>query len=242
MIVSARITFLRQPPKVASLGAAGASFFAFSAMIANSYLNQSRYTSTYDNTGGNGASRKQSMKNRAQNVWTWTIEELTLILLRQFKRLIAERGADWSDADLKALAARAEKRAVSEGDAAVVAALREIVAESEALLAQWGLTFEQSIATGMEDMPGWDTTADFLSLANDKINAELRISAGSALLALLGDVHFAPYALASVRHGIRDPEDVDAVITLRALAFAAQIDESAPDRLARIGQWVAARE
>jgi hypothetical protein len=182
------------------------------------------------------------MKNRAQNVWTWTIEELTLILLRQFKRLIADHGADLTDAALKALAVRAERRAVNEGDAAVIAALREIVVESEAVVEGWGLTFEQSVATGMEDMPGWDTTADFLSLANDKINAELRISAGSALLALLGDTYYARYALAAVKHGIRDPEDVDAVITLRALAFAAQIDEHAQDRLARIGHWVAARD
>lgn len=181
------------------------------------------------------------MKNRAQNVWTWTIEELTLILLRQFKRLIADHGADLTDADLKALAGRAEQRTVNEGDTAVTAALREIVVESEALLAMWGLTFEQSVATGMEDMPEWETTADFLSLANDKINAELRISAGSALLALLGDPSYARYALAAVKYGIRDPEDVDAVITLRALAFSAQIDERATDRLAHIEQWVAAQ-
>ena len=182
------------------------------------------------------------MKNRAQNVWTWTIEELTLILLRQFKRLIAERGADWPDADLKALAEHAGQRAINEGAVPVIAALRDIVAESEALLAEWGLTFEQSVASSMEEMPGWDTTADFLSLANDKINAELRISAGAALLALLGDTHYAHHALTAVKHGIRDPEDVDAVITLRALAFAARIDESATDRLARISQWVAARD
>lgn len=211
-------------------------------MIANTHLNQSRYTNYNDNTGGNGASRKQSMKNRAQNVWTWTIEELTLILLRQFKRLIAERGVDWTDAELKTLAGRAETRSVNEGDASVIAVLREIVAESENLLLEWGLNFEKSVATGMEEMPGWDTTADFLSLANDKINAELRISAGSALLALLGDTHYAHHALATVKHGIRDPEDVDAVITLRALAFAAQINENAKDRLDRISQWVAARD
>ena len=178
------------------------------------------------------------MKNRAQNVWTWTIEELTLILLRQFKRLMAEHGADLTDADLKLLAGRAEQRRVNEGDGPVIAALREIVAESEAVLSAWGLTFEQSVTTGMDNMAGWDTTADFLSLANDKINAELRISAGSALLALLGDARYARHALAAVKHGIRDPEDVDAVITLRALAFASQIDESAKDRLTRIEQWV----
>ena len=182
------------------------------------------------------------MKNRAQNVWIWSIEELTLILLRQFKRLLAERGADWTDADLKALAGRAGRRAVNEDDAPVIAALSKIVAESEALLSEWDLTFEQSIATGMEEMAGWDTTADFLSLANDKINAELRISAGSALLVLLGDTHFAGHALTAVKHGMRDPEDVDAVITLRALAFAAQVDQDAQDRLRRISQWVASRD
>ena len=179
------------------------------------------------------------MKNRAQNVWSWTIEELTLILLRQFRRLMAERGADWTDADLKALAGRAEQRAVDEGDAAIIAALHEIVAESELWLSERRLTFEQSIATSMEDMPGWDTTADFLSVANDKINAELRISAGAALLALLGNTHFARHALAAVKHGIRDPEDVDAVITLRALAFAARIDERAKDRITHLDQWIA---
>lgn len=180
------------------------------------------------------------MKNRAQNVWSWTIEELALILLRQFKRLIAERGVDWTDAELKALAARAAQRAVSEGDAPVAEALRKTVAESEALLESWGLTFEQSVATGMEEMPGWDTTADFLSLANDKINAELRISAGSALLALLADFYYAHHALTAVKHGIRDSDDVDAVIALRALAFAAEIEESENDRISRLEHWIAA--
>ena len=123
----------------------------------------------------------------------------------------------------------------------MIAALREIVRESEAVLSAWGLGFAQSIATGMEDMPGWDTTADFLSLANDKINAELRISAASALLALLNEAHYAPHALASVKHGIHDPEDVDAVIALRALAFAAQIDQRAKDRLTLIENWIEKR-
>lgn len=181
------------------------------------------------------------MKNRAQNVLTWTVEELALILLRQFRRLLAERGADWTDLDLKALAARTGQRAVLESDAPVMAALREIIAESEAQLAQWGMTFETSLSTGMEDMPGWDTTADFLSLANEKINAELRISAGSALLTLLGDARFARHALAVARHGRRDPEDVDAVISLKALTFAAQIDERAADRFVRVEQWIAAQ-
>lgn len=180
------------------------------------------------------------IKNRAQNVWNWTIEELTLILLRQFKRLLAERGADLTDAEMKSLANRAASRAVTNDDSAVVAALRQIVAESEDVIAGWGKSFAESLATGMEDMAGWDSTADFLSLANEKVNAEVRISAGTSLLALLGDRIYAGRALDTVRHGIGDPEDVDAVIALKALAFAAGIDPRAADRLTVLDAWIAA--
>lgn len=179
------------------------------------------------------------MRNRAQNVWSWSIEELALILLRQFKRLLAERGADRTDTELRALAERAAERAVAEADAIVLEALRQIIVESEALLAGWGLSFEQSLGTGMDDMPGWETTADFLAIANEKINAELRISAGAALLTLLGDARYAAHALAGVRHGLHDAEDVDAVINLRALAFAAGVDERGKNRLSQIEAWAA---
>jgi hypothetical protein len=176
------------------------------------------------------------MRNRAQNVWTWTIEELALILLRQFKRLLTERGADRSDAALKSIASDAAAGHVD--DSAVTAALRQVVDESEAVLGAWGMTFAQSLATGMEEMPGWESTADFLTLANDKVNAELRIAAGSALLALLGDMRYVHHALAVIDHGKDDPEDVDAVIATRALARAGRIDEGAADAIARIRAWV----
>ena len=178
--------------------------------------------------------------SRAQNVWGWTIEELTLILLRQFKTLLAEKEAPLSDTQMKALAERAHQRTINEGDAIVTAALSRITAESTALLASWGLTFAQSLDTGMTDFMGWDTTADFLSLANEKINAELRICAGSALAVLLGDLMQVPTVMTTYSHGMTDPEDVDAIMARRVLAFAASIDPRSRDFSASVELWAAA--
>ncbi|MBK9122017.1 MAG: hypothetical protein IPM16_02705 [Chloroflexi bacterium] len=171
------------------------------------------------------------MRNRADNVRSWTIEELILILMRQFKRLLAERGADLNDAQMRDLAqAVADNRGGSTDDtlSTIRNALNRVTAESEALLAGWGLTYTESLKTSMEDMPGWDTTADFLSLANEKVNAELRISAGSALRLLLGESEALRNVLTTATHGAGDPEDVDAVIALRAMAhfFGADATDS----------------
>lgn len=94
------------------------------------------------------------MRNRADNVRGWTIDELVLILLRQFKRLLTERGADLTDSQMRELAqAVVDKRADSMGDTlvAVRRALDQIAAESEALLAGWGLTFAESLRMPMEE-------------------------------------------------------------------------------------------
>lgn len=177
--------------------------------------------------------------SRAQNVWGWTLEELTLILLRQFRTLFAEKETPLSDSQMKALAQRAQQRALNEGDALVTTALSRITAESTELLASWGYTFAQSLITSMTEIAGWDTTADFLSRANEKINAELRISAGSALAVLLGDLTQVAAVMTSFTHGMSDPEDVDALIARRALAFAAGIDPRTGDFATRIEAWAA---
>lgn len=177
-------------------------------------------------------------QSRAQNVWTWTPDELILILLRQFKRLLADHGVDRADADLRELASRAAQHTSGEADAAVTAALREIIAESEALLGTLGLTFAQALATEMTDLPGWESTADFLNLANEKINAEMRISTGSALLLLLGDATYARHLLTAVAHGADDRDDVEAVIARRALGAASGLDPRASDALVRFTAWV----
>lgn len=160
------------------------------------------------------------VKNRAENVKNWTMDMLLLILLRQFKRLLQERGVTLTETEMQTIAqAAAEHRLASEQITAVRTAIIEIVEESLSVLQGWDLTYAQSLATSMDAMPGWETTADFLELANEKGNAELRISTGSALLAGLGDPRYLAYLRACAKHGADDPEDVDAVIAQKVLDF-----------------------
>jgi hypothetical protein len=178
-------------------------------------------------------------RNRATNVLKWTDEEYWLILLRQFKRLLAEQGQDLADAELRILADRMTKRQLqSEPETGMRAALIALVEESLNVLRKLGLDYARSLETEMDQLSGWETTADFIALANEKANAELRISVGAALLAGLGDDRFADVLLTTYLHGKDDPEDVDAIIAQRALGFAAQIPASQPEWQSKIATWL----
>ncbi len=180
------------------------------------------------------------VRNRAENVQKWTLEELITILLRQFKRLLAQHGLELTEGEIKALAFSAAGRIATTSQADLVrAGLRELVAESLDVLSQWGLGYAQSLRTGMDTMAGWETTADFLTLANEKGNAELRISSGASLLACLGDLAYVDKLWDAYQHGVDDPEDVDALIARRALLFAADINEKAPDWEVLLQRWLA---
>lgn len=183
------------------------------------------------------------VRNRAQNVASWTIEELITILLRQFKRMLSERGVELTESDIQAIAKQAATHQTDFANAHTLRAiLRELIGESLDVLMVWGFSFTKSLRTGMDALPGWETTADFLTLANEKGNAELRISAGAALLALLGDYSQVDKAWDTYQHGADDPEDVDAIIARRALSFAAIQDNFTSANRAewetRIQAWV----
>jgi hypothetical protein len=177
--------------------------------------------------------------NRANNADNWTLAELTLILLRQFKRLLVEKEIELTDAEMKAIAEQVQARAVDD-TRRLTTALAELVAESVAQLAEWNLTFAASLATEMTDLDHlWQSTADFLDLANRKGNAEIRISAGSTLMALLGDDQNTAYLCQAVTHDLRvhGTLDVDAVIAKRGLLYIAGIDPSAEDWPNQIRVW-----
>ncbi len=144
------------------------------------------------------------------------LADLLAILLRQFRRPLVSRGVHFTDADAEKLAGEIVAHGeLSEISAKVRAALVDLVAESYAALERWNLTFQQSLDTEMSDIPGWETTADFLVIANEKTNAELRISTGAALLAALGD----PRYEADLRFLAARPDDLDGVIARRVLEW-----------------------
>lgn len=166
------------------------------------------------------------------------ISDIFNLLLIQFKRLMAEREVKISTHDIRHYADSVALRNLSPDDAAPMTnVIHQLVHESEQELAQqFGFTFKQSLQADMNSIDTWETTAEFLELANIKHNAELRISAGSSLLCLLGDYRYVPHLLTviEVDAGVMD---VDAIIAKRALLHAARIETGDANWLNRVRQW-----
>jgi hypothetical protein len=166
------------------------------------------------------------------------LDELLAILLRQFKRPLQSHNITITDTEAaEMMAAAVRHEPLSQQAQQVRDALVDLVAESEQVLAGWNLTYEQALDTEMGDLPGWETTAEFLELANEKANAELRISTGSAVLAALGDLRYVPYLLALVERSGADA-DLDEVIARRVLLFASGISPDDADWLVKLRVWV----
>lgn len=181
------------------------------------------------------------LPDRASNAETWEFDKLVTILLRQFKRLLSDRGVSLTDAELQAMGSAVASDQQPPAQAAVICeALATIVKESEGVLASWKLTFARSLMTDMNQMPGWETTADFLTVANEKVNAEVRISAGAALMVALGDLRYAHYLIQAVEHDyeVYGQLDVDAVIARRALLFASGIDGASSGWFVQVKAWL----
>ncbi|NDJ62095.1 MAG: hypothetical protein GYB67_13270 [Chloroflexi bacterium] len=167
------------------------------------------------------------------------LAELLAILLRQYRRPLRSREIELTDADGVTLAEMIVARApLTDQARAVRDALAALIAESEAVLARWDLTLAQALDTPMDQIPGWETTADFLEIANEKANAELRISTGAALLTALGQTRYATYLVDVVARGV---DDLDAVIAQRVLTFVSGLPADEADWLSKIRVWAAAQ-
>lgn len=180
--------------------------------------------------------------DQRENVESWEFNRLVAILLRQFRRLLAERGADLSETEIDAIGDQAAQKSLTSARIPqIIAATADLVAESETVLARWNLSFAKALATPMDKLPVWETTAEFLEVANEKINAEVRISAGSALLLILGDRRNISYLVETVEHDLNRQGwlDVDAAIARRALLHASGVDGSAADWFSQVKAWSA---
>lgn len=157
------------------------------------------------------------LPDRLRTYETTPLDELLAVLLRQYRRPLAGRDVKLTDAEAAELA-----KAIVRGEPhpkadTVRTALVALVAESEAVLARHGLTFPDSLHVTMGAIGGWETTAEFLEIANEKANAELRLSTGAALLVALGgtadDARYRRWLSALAAQ----PDDLDSVIARRVL-------------------------
>lgn len=167
------------------------------------------------------------------------LDELLTVLLRQFKRLLLGKGLPLSDAEAAAIAAALVRRDPPDARLEQLgAALAALVGESEAMLAAWGLSFAASLRTEVAELHGWETTADFLVLAEEKANAELRISTGAALLVMLGQRRFGAHLAAVLNRAAETGQpDLDAIIAERTLQTASGSHPADPDWRAAAEAW-----
>lgn len=176
--------------------------------------------------------------NPAEKLKNAPLADLVGLLLKQFQRLLSDRGLALTTAQIADIGEHVEKRQpLSAEFADVVRHLGDMVTESvDELQTRFGLSFAQSLHTQMDAIGGWETTGEFLELANHKSNAELRISAGSTLLVMLAEADYVPYLLAVIEadDGIMD---VDAALAQRALCHLAGVTPHAEDWLAQIVLW-----
>lgn len=185
--------------------------------------------------------RYRMIPDRASNAEQWEFDKLVTILLRQFKGLLAQRNVELNDSDMRQLGEEvASRTAESSKLQPICDALNDIVHESVNKLDEWELTFAQALKTEMADMPNWESTAEFLEVANEKINAEVRISAGASLMVALGDKRHAQFLLEAINHDLKTHGklDVDAVIAKHALVFASQVDLQQDDWLKQARTWI----
>lgn len=169
------------------------------------------------------------------------LEELITLLCKQFTRLWAQGGLTPSTRELATLAtAAAQRQPLPPIATPLCERLAELIRESEQeLQTRFQMSFAQALRADMRHVTGWETTAEFLELANVKSNAELRISAASTLLLMLGDGRFAHHALEVIAHdgGLMD---VDACLARRALCHYAHVPPLADDWLAQVQAALAA--
>jgi hypothetical protein len=137
--------------------------------------------------------------DRAKTFADAPLDELWGVLLRQLKRPLAAHGLTLTDAQAEQIghdmahAAHSAPPADFAARAALLAALAAVIAESEAALLGIGFAFTESLDRTMDDVRGWETTADFLEIATAKANAELRISLAAALAHAAGETRYQAY-------------------------------------------------
>ena len=145
------------------------------------------------------------------------VSEVLLMLLSHLRSALADAGLALSGAANQELAA-----ALANGDPhpsreALIKTLTALVDDSlKALQAGWGQDFAAALGAEVSGPSAWETTAEYLALANQKAELETRIVTGSALLVAAGRGEYAMH-LQDVIKQDAGALDVDAIVAGRIL-------------------------
>ena len=165
--------------------------------------------------------------------------DVLLILLDSLRPALSAQGITLGADDARDLAAAlADGR--GHGKAAMIEEAVVQVVEARLLLLRdsWRMDFPAALRSDLADIGSWQTTAEFLELANAKAEAETQIALGSALLVALGRHNYAKYLFDMIEYDAGD-NDVDTHIAKRALLQVSGVDGATTDWLAQVRRWLA---
>lgn len=165
-------------------------------------------------------------------------DEILHLLLGQLDNALTGRdpslGANPSSDLIAALEAGETPESVKD----LAAALIRIVEDNiKTLRERFSVDFASSLAADITQVAAWESTADFLSIANEKAGAEQAIVIASALLVACGKSEYASYLIDAIEADA-GALDVDAVIARRILRHVGAIDSVNTDAPSQAGAWL----
>ena len=163
-----------------------------------------------------------------ETLYRAAIGDILLILLSHLRAALAADGLA-----LSGDAQRELSRALASGDPhadreTLIANLTALVDEGlQKLKAGWGQDFAAALHADISAPGAWETTAEYLELANEKAELENRIVTGSALLVAAGRGEYARYLQDVIAHDA-GAMDVDATVASRVLQHTGAVGPGPP--------------
>ena len=166
------------------------------------------------------------------------LAEILRLLLRQLDDALTHRDYSLMISDSRQLVFALEAAEPSDRLNDLVAILIRLIEDSlKTLRDRLSVDFAGSLAADITQLAAWESTADLLSIANDKAIAEQEILIASALLVACGRSEYASY-LIDVIEDDAGLMDVDAVIARRILLHVGAIDGTNAHLLSQARAWL----
>ncbi|MCY4072669.1 MAG: hypothetical protein OXG60_15350 [Chloroflexi bacterium] len=166
------------------------------------------------------------------------LQEILHLLLRQLDGALTGRDPSLGTHPSRDLIAALEAGETPENVKDLAAVLMALVEDNLKILRhRLSVDFAGSLAADITQLTGWESTADFLSIADEKAQAEQAIVIASALLLACGRSEYASY-LIEVIEDDAGALDVDAVIARRMLLHVGAIDSADADAPSQARAWL----
>ncbi|MCY4021416.1 MAG: hypothetical protein OXG39_18560 [Chloroflexi bacterium] len=166
------------------------------------------------------------------------LQEILHLLFRQLDGALRQRDPSLDTSAWRDLIAALEAGETPESVTRLAAVLIALVEDKlKTLRDRFSVDFAGSLAADITQMTDWESTAEFLSIAEEKAQAEQEIVIASALLVACGRSEYASY-LIEVIEDDAGALDVDAVIARRLLLHAGAIDATNADAPSQARAWL----